>query len=107
MALSMFRDQDFMTSEFEALGYYSMPDFMALGRAYGVDEKAVVGIIGEYRDRMPQVEDMVNHSLFRNMRKRNISAYSAIAWPCSVIQSEMGKCSCRYHSISKLARENF
>ena len=47
MALSMFRDQDFMTSEFEVLGYYSMPDFMALDRAYGVDEKAVVGIVGE------------------------------------------------------------
>ena len=69
MALSMFRDQDFMTPEFEALGYYSMPDFMALGRAYGVDEKAVVGIVGEYRDRLPQVEDMVDHSLLSEYAK--------------------------------------
>ena len=65
----MFRDQDFMTPEFEALGYYSMPDFMALGRAYGVDEKAVVGIVGEYRDRLPQVEDMVDHSLLSEYAK--------------------------------------
>lgn len=67
--LSMFRDQDFMAPEFEAHGYYSMPDFMVLGRAYGVDEKAVVGIVGEYRDRLPQVEDMVNHSLLSEYAK--------------------------------------
>ena len=63
MALSLFRDPDFMTPEFERLGYYSMPDFVALGRAYGLDEKFVRGIVGEFAERLPQVEAMVGESL--------------------------------------------
>ena len=37
MALSLFKDPDFMTPEFEKLGYYSTSDFVALGRSYGLD----------------------------------------------------------------------
>lgn len=63
MALSFFKDPDFATPEFEGLGYYSMPDFIMLGKAYGVDEKSVVSIISEFRQRSAAVENMVHGSL--------------------------------------------
>ena len=63
MALSLFKDPDFMTPEFECNGYYSTPDFVVLGKSYGLDERAVRTIIGEFRNRSLQVEDMVRKSL--------------------------------------------
>ena len=70
MALSLFKDPDFMTPEFEKLGYYSTSDFVALGRCYGLDEKAVHGILAEYRKNLPQVETMVEQSLLSEDAKR-------------------------------------
>lgn len=69
MALSLFKDPDFMTPEFERLGYYSTPDFVALGAAYGLDEEAVLGILDEFRLRRPQVEEMVAGSLLSDSAK--------------------------------------
>ncbi len=59
MALSLFKDPDFMTPEFEDLGYHSTSDFVVLGKAYGLGEKEVCFIIDEFRSRASQVEDMV------------------------------------------------
>lgn len=63
MALSLFRDADFMTKEFEVKGFYSLPDFVALGRAYGVDGPGVVELIDEFRRKVPNVEEFVRSSL--------------------------------------------
>lgn len=63
MALSLFRDPDFMTPEFENLGYYSVPDFIMLGKAYGVDERGVRSMIDEFKRRSSAVENMVHGSL--------------------------------------------
>lgn len=63
MALSLFRDPDFMTAEFESLGYYSLPDFVLLGRAYGVDESEVAKVLDEFREKTPVVENIVRGSL--------------------------------------------
>lgn len=63
MALSLFKDPDFMTPEFERNGYYSTPDFVVLGKSYGLEEKAVRAIIGEFGNRSSQIEDMVRKSL--------------------------------------------
>ena len=62
MALSLFRDPDFMTKEFEVRGFYSLPDFVALGRAYGVDEQGVVKLIDEFRCKVSMVEEFVRGS---------------------------------------------
>lgn len=63
MALSLFKDPDFMTPEFEKQGFYSTPDFVVLGRAYGLDETFVRDLIRHYADCSPQVERMVSESL--------------------------------------------
>ena len=47
MALSFFKNPDFMTPEFDSLGYYSTADFVVLGKSYGLDENAVRGILEE------------------------------------------------------------
>jgi serine/threonine-protein kinase HipA len=70
MALSFFSDPDFATPEFESLGYYSMPDFVALGRSYGLDEKSVRGIVDEFKTQLPQVEAMVAESLLSEDAKK-------------------------------------
>ena len=70
MALSFFRDPDFATPEFESLGYYSMPDFVALGRSYGLGEKSVRGIVDEFKTQLPQVEAMVEESLLSEDAKK-------------------------------------
>ena len=70
MALSFFRDPDFATPEFESLGYYSLPDFVALGRSYGLDEKSVRGIMGEFKTQLPQVDAMVAESLLSEDAKK-------------------------------------
>ena len=62
MALSLFRDPDFMTKEFETLGFYSLPDFVILGRAYGVDEAVVADLLDEFRRKVPAVEEFVRGS---------------------------------------------
>ena len=63
MALTLFRDPDSMTSSFEELGYYSLPDFVVLGRIYGVDETFVRRLLDEYRRKSPLVEQFVRSSL--------------------------------------------
>ena len=70
MALSLFKDPDFATPEFESLGYYSTADFIVLGRAYGLDENSVRGMLDEFRTRAPQVEAMVGQSLLSQDAKR-------------------------------------
>ena len=70
MALSLFKDADFATPEFENLGYYSTADFIVLGQAYGLDEKSVRGMLDEFRTRVPQVEAMVEQSLLSQDAKR-------------------------------------
>ena len=70
MALSLFKDADFATPEFENLGYHSTADFIVLGRAYGLDEKSVRGMLDEFRTRAPQVEAMVEQSLLSQDAKR-------------------------------------
>ena len=70
MALSLFKDPDFATPEFESLGYYSTTDFIVLGRAYGLDENSVRGMLDEFRTRAPQVEAMVEQSLLSQDAKR-------------------------------------
>ena len=62
MALSLFRDPDFMTKEFEVQGFYSLPDFVVLGRAYGVDESDVVKLLDEFRRKVSNVEEFVRGS---------------------------------------------
>lgn len=63
MALSLFKDPDFATPEFEVLGYYSMPDFVALGAAYGLNERSVNKIFDDFKLRQAQVAKMVEESL--------------------------------------------
>ena len=62
IALSFFRDSEFMTKEFEALGFYSFPDFVILGRAYGVDETGVAKLLDEFRRKASAVEEFVRCS---------------------------------------------
>jgi len=69
MALSFFKEPDFMTPEFERLGYYSAPDFVVLGKAYGLDEKSVRGMIAECKKCLPHVETMVANSLLSEEAK--------------------------------------
>ncbi len=63
MALSMFRDPDFMTPQFESLGYYSTADFVALGKFYGLSEESVRSMVDEFKSRESEVESMVFGSL--------------------------------------------
>ena len=70
MALSFFKDPDFMTPEFEKLGYYSTTDFVMLGKAYGLSENAVHGILDECKMRRSQVEAMVECSLLSDDAKK-------------------------------------
>ena len=70
MALSLFKDPDFMTPEFEKLGYYSTTDFVMLGKAYGLGETAVHGILDECKMRRSQVEAMVGCSLLSDDAKK-------------------------------------
>ncbi|MBP5542596.1 MAG: HipA domain-containing protein [Kiritimatiellae bacterium] len=70
MALSLFGDPDFMTPEFEHLGYYSTPDFVALGRAYGLDDRAVCRILDEFKTNSKKVELMVRDSLLSEDAKK-------------------------------------
>lgn len=59
-----------MTPEFEKLGYYSTPDFVALGKAYGLNENAVCKILDEFKMRRPEVESMVGRSLLSEEAKK-------------------------------------
>lgn len=70
MALSLFKDPDFMTPEFEELGYYSTTDFVRLGKAYGLGENAVHGILDDCKKRRSQVEAMVECSLLSDDAKK-------------------------------------
>ena len=59
-----------MTPEFERLGYYSTADFVALGKAYGLDDVSVRGLLDECRKNLPLVEKMVDQSLLSEEAKR-------------------------------------
>ena len=61
MALSLFKG-DFMTPEFEKLGFFSTPDFIRLGGFYGLDESAVIKLIRSFRANVPAVERLVRRS---------------------------------------------
>lgn len=63
MALSLFKDPDFMTPRFEELGYYSTPDFIALGRAYGLSEHGVISLVSRFVSSVDDVELQVRSSL--------------------------------------------
>ena len=63
MALSLFRDPDFTTPEFEKLGFYTEPDFAALGRAYGVEADGVHRLLEEFLAAEPKIAEMVSDSL--------------------------------------------
>ena len=52
-----------MTPEFETLGYYTAPDFVVLGRAYGLDEHGVLDLIRLFLRKSDAVEQMVGQSL--------------------------------------------
>ena len=47
-----------------------MPDFVALGRSYGLDEESVRGIVYEFKTRQPQLEAMVAESLLSEDAKK-------------------------------------
>lgn len=63
MALSLFKDEDFMTPEFESLGYFTAPDFVALGRCYGLGESEVLDMVRLFKGKVGQVESLVAGSL--------------------------------------------
>ena len=69
LALSLFKDPDFMTREFETLGYYTAPDFIVLGRAYGLDERGVLELIHRFRRSADAVAQMVGQSLLTSEAK--------------------------------------
>ena len=70
MALSFFKDPDFMTPKFEKLGYYSTSDFIALGKAYGLNNEAVCKMLDEFRKRQTEVVSMVDGSLLSEEAKK-------------------------------------
>ena len=47
-----------------------MADFVALGKAYGLDERSVRGIVCAFAERLPQVEAMVENSLLSEDAKK-------------------------------------
>jgi len=61
LALSLFKSDD-MTAEFEKLGFYSAPDFIRLGRAYGLSEDAVLKEILRFRAKVADVENLTRRS---------------------------------------------
>jgi len=61
LALSLFRGDD-MTPEFERLGFYTAPDFIRLGKAYGVDEASVIEMIRFFRAKACAVEALTRRS---------------------------------------------
>ena len=69
LALSLFKDPDFMTQEFETLGYYTAADFIVLGRAYGLDERGVLDLIRRFRRSADAVAQMVGRSLLTSEAK--------------------------------------
>lgn len=69
LALSLFKDPDFMTQEFETLGYYTAADFIVLGRAYGLDERGVLDLIRRFRRSADAVAQMVGQSLLTSEAK--------------------------------------
>lgn len=61
MALSLFKGDE-MTPEFEQLGFYSAPDFVRLGRAYGMDEHSVLELIRRFKTKVDAVEALIRRS---------------------------------------------
>ena len=68
-ALDLFEDGDFTTPEFEVLGYYTEPDFVKLGEAFGVKEKDVYEMIYSFHRHRQAVEDMVGRSFLSSAAK--------------------------------------
>jgi len=61
LALSLFKG-DAMTPAFETLGFYSAPDFIRLGAAYGLDEAAVLKSIRVFKAKTAAVEVLTRRS---------------------------------------------
>ena len=55
--------EDFMTPEFASLGYFTAPDFVALGRCYGLGESEVLDMVRLFKGKVGQVESLVAGSL--------------------------------------------
>lgn len=60
-ALDLFKD-DYMTEAYEELGFYTEPDFIRLGDAYGISEAQVIKMIKTFHAKKAQVEDMISRS---------------------------------------------
>lgn len=61
LALSLFKG-DFMTPEFETLGYYTEADFIVLGRSYGLKAEEALDRIRIFKRKAPEVESTVRAS---------------------------------------------
>lgn len=68
-ALDMFRD-DYMTPEYEKLGYYTEIDFIRLGAFYGVPETGVLKMIATFHAARQRVEDMIQRSFLSDSAKQ-------------------------------------
>lgn len=61
-ALDLFKDGDSTTPEFEALGYYTEPDFVKLGASFGVSEGEVYEMVYSFHRNKQAVEGMIERS---------------------------------------------
>jgi len=69
MALSLFKG-DGMTPSFEQLGFYSAPDFIRLGRAYGMDERSVLEMILRFKAKREDVEALTGRSFMSDAAQK-------------------------------------
>jgi len=61
LALSLFKD-DAMTPEFEQIGFYTAPDFIRLGAAYGLDAETVLESVRLFRTKAEAVDALTRRS---------------------------------------------
>ena len=62
LAMDLFADGDYMTPEYEELGYFTEPDFVRLGSCYGVKEVRVYRMISEFHQKKDKVLDLLSRS---------------------------------------------
>lgn len=62
LAMDLFADGDYMSPEYEELGYFTKPDFIRLGQCYGVGEEKVSGMIAAFQQKKDRVLDMLSRS---------------------------------------------
>ena len=68
-ALDLFKD-DYMTDEYQQLGYYTEPDFIRLGGFYGVGEASVRRMIVQFHRCKAKVEEMIGRSFLSDEAKK-------------------------------------